>query len=241
MICYAFLKFLQNHHKTVLMALFIWVYSCADRPLPFFKFLHDTLDGIQQREIVGARRLRRREATSASGKWRGSTLRPAGALVSLRSGLRLAGHGGSGPLWWWLRQPGLQATTQPRWRRRMGWRAAPCAEELEAEVTAALGLGWAVARWRTERRRCSALLPRTKQREGELRDSEWESEREGRALGFSMSTCVATWWTCERASSHTAVDPYAWSAMMSTAAVHTLKELLILPWNYNWTSNFLLS
>jgi hypothetical protein len=58
MICYAFSKFLQNHHKTILAALFIWVNDIAVRPLRFFKLLPEVLDANQSREVVGGLRCR---------------------------------------------------------------------------------------------------------------------------------------------------------------------------------------
>jgi hypothetical protein len=45
MIYYEISKFLQNHHKTVLVALFIWVYGCADRPSLLVKLSREVPDG----------------------------------------------------------------------------------------------------------------------------------------------------------------------------------------------------
>jgi hypothetical protein len=52
MIYYEFLKFLQNQHKQVPGALFLWVYDSADRPFTFVELLHAAPDANWTEELA---------------------------------------------------------------------------------------------------------------------------------------------------------------------------------------------
>jgi hypothetical protein len=85
-----------------------------------------------------------------------------------------------------------------------------------------------VAWWRSEQWRLLLSSLFLAEKNNEREEENGESREAGLCLGFSPFG-RATWRACDECARHAAAKGYGRSAMTSTPAVQTLKELLILP------------
>jgi hypothetical protein len=178
MIFYAFSKFLQNHHKTVIMTLLIWVNDIAVRPLRFFKLLPEAPDENSSRGSSGFRRFRPGTACWRWGKVVAEHLHheahltvpsawpeaPRGGVATRSSGLRPHGEV-MGP----LQRPSARASMCTRWSTMLRRRWCSLWDAREPRV------------------RGTAAATRSSTRPWWWRRAAWGREQRGRALRVRTS------------------------------------------------------